>query len=112
MRAASGSPKAALSEPAGQKKQPVSSAAVPPLRSAGRIIEKLREFNTFSPCPSIPRPKKDAALTESFYFGRHSFFYTKMQLNCPLFLYYVNKDIKALDYAIDEAGAEKYNTSV
>ena len=30
MRAASGSPKAALSEPAGQKKQPVSLAAVPP----------------------------------------------------------------------------------
>ena len=31
-----------------------------PLRSAGRIIEKLREFNTFSPGPYIPFPKKRA----------------------------------------------------
>ena len=29
-------------------------------RSAGRITQKLREFNTFSPGPSIPVHKKGA----------------------------------------------------
>jgi hypothetical protein len=59
MRAASSSPKAALSEllvirAAGEFR------SGSPLRSAGRINEKLCEFNTFSPGPSIPFHKKGA----------------------------------------------------